>query len=458
MPHFLLSATHKSSGKTTISIGICALLKRRGREVQAFKKGPDYIDPLWLTTATGRPCHNLDFHTQSDSEITAYFSRLSAHTDLSIIEGNMGLFDSIDVEGAGSNAALSVLLKAPVILILNVQGTTRSVIPMLMGYQAFEKNVNIAGVILNRVAGKRHEQRLRDVITHYTDIPIVGAIHRNPALSIDEEHLGLVPSNESAESHEKVEQIADILENHLDLDLIERIAAQGQMPPSAVSSVADSDASSIRIGIPRDEAFAFYYSEDLEALSNSGAELVFFDSLRDTQLPDVEGLFIGGGFPERHMESLSANVTLRQQIKDVINDNMPVYAECGGLMYLSRSLIWNGVQAPMVGIIPTDITMFKHPIGRGYIQLKETTNHPWGIGSKKSTTEGFPAHEFHYSKPGPIDGTSLYAYEVLRGSGIDGQHDGYLYKNLLASYAHLRDVEGNRWAKRFVEFIRLNRR
>ncbi|MCP5352885.1 MAG: cobyrinate a,c-diamide synthase [Chromatiales bacterium] len=451
MNRVLLSAAHKSSGKTTLSIGIVATLTARGRKVQAFKKGPDYIDPLWLGTASGRACHNLDFHTQNDAEIVRYFSAHADDADLAVIEGNMGLFDSIDLEGHGSNAALAALLQTPVILVLDVQGMTRSVIPVIQGYQAFDRNIRIAGLIFNRVGGERHATRLREVVAHYLDLPIVGMVHRDARLNIDEKHLGLVPSNESPAAREKVARIADIIGAQIDLDLLEQIAAQAPTLAAAERPTAVGSAD-VRLGIPHDEAFAFYYASDLEALRAAGAELVFFDAIRDQALPPIDGLFIGGGFPERHMDALAANTPMRDAIRAAIDNDLPCYAECGGLMYLSRAINWDERRADMVGVIPAEVTMHKRPVGRGYTELAQTDDAPW-----PNPTAEFPAHEFHYSSLSPIEGSPRFAYRVLRGSGIDGRHDGYVYRNLLASYTHLRDVEGNRWAARFVDFVRTHK-
>lgn len=460
-PSLLLSAPNKSSGKTTLTIGISAALAARGLEVQTFKKGPDYIDPMWLTNATERPCHNLDFNTQAEDEILRDFHSCGRDADIALVEGNMGLFDSIDVEGKGSNASMASLLGTPVILVLSAQGTTRSLVPLLLGYQAFDPSIKIAGVLLNRVAGSRHEKRLREVIGHYSDIPIVGAVHRNAQLSIDEEHLGLVPSNESSNANDKIQRIRSIIEEQVDLDLLLELAGPKTVQTQAPPSTTDSESAmpySVRIGIPRDKAFGFYYEGDLDALRAAGAELVFFNAIEDPSLPTVDGLFIGGGFPERYLDELGANASLMQDIAEAIDHGLPTYAECGGLMYLSRSISWDEQTRSMVNIIPTDITMHKRPIGRGYIQLQETEHCPWPINGHNSSAT-FPAHEFHYSSASPLETDkggepARYAYQVLRGTGMDGKRDGFVYKNLLANYAHLRDVDNNHWAERFVNFVR----
>lgn len=453
MPQLLLSAAHKSSGKTTISLGLCAALARSGLRVQPFKKGPDYIDPMWLGIAAGRPCLNLDFHTMEPDELRRFFVRHSGGSDVSVIEGNMGLFDSLDVEGKGSNAAMAKLLETPVVLVLDVKGATRSIVPIILGFQQFDPQLNIAGLILNKVAGKRHEERLREAIRHYCDIPILGAIHRDERLAIDERHLGLIPSNEVAEIEAKLAVIADIIASQVDLEALKQLATAAPLPRVPVTAEEKlKPASDVRIAIARDAAFGFYYPDDLEQLQRAGAELVPFDTLNDTALPaDIDGMFIGGGFPETQMKALEANTAMRHSIRQAIEDGLPAYAECGGLMYLSRSLRWGEQQCEMVGIIPGDTVMHKKPIGRGYAKIIETEAAPWP-GS--SPGQCYNVHEFHYSSLENLPDGLQYAYRLERGHGIDRRHDGLLYKNLLANYVHLRDVNGNHWTQRFVDFVR----
>lgn len=451
-PRLLIGAVHKSSGKTTLTLGLCAALRRRGLSVQPYKKGPDYIDPMWLSQATGQPCFNLDFQTQGHDELLATLHRYTA--DISIIEGNMGLFDSIDIEGRCSNAALAALLQTPVILVINALGMTRSVIPIVRGYQTFDPSIRIAGIILNNVAGKRHEERLREVFARYIDIPLLGCVLRNPQLAISERHLGLIPSNELDEVEEKLAFIANMIGQQLDLEKILEIARTAPALPAARLAGTPAEpppaAGRVRIGIARDAAFGFYYPDDLERLQAAGAELVPFDTLNDPALPAVDALFIGGGFPEAHMAALEANQSMRASIREAIEGGLPAYAECGGLMYLARSIRWGEKTAAMVGLIPGDAVMHERPQWRGYARLQETANHPWLQGDPAE----FDAHEFHYSTLENLDDALPYAYTVLRGAGINAAHDGIVYKNLLANYAHLRDVGTHHWTRRFVEFIR----
>ncbi len=452
MAHLFISAAHKSSGKTTLSIGLCGAFRQRGLSVQPFKKGPDYIDPMWLSRAAGKDCYNLDFHTQKHNEILSVFGHHTNSTDISIIEGNKGLYDGLDLEGTNSNAALVTLLDSPVILVIDAQGMTRGIAPLILGYQAFEKDLNIAGVILNKLGGSRHESKLRAVIEHYTDVPVVGAVHHDPMLDIQERHLGLIPSNEAASVERQIQAIADVIGQHVNLDQLQHIANHATTPAYQPLPKTESVTADIRIGIAQDTAFGFYYPDDLAAFRSAGAELVSIDTLHDIQLPEIDGLFIGGGFPETQMQTLEANISLRDSIRTAIEAGLPVYAECGGLMYLSRSLQWNESKCSMVGALPMDTRMHQRPQGRGYVQLARMRNPLWNKVVNKS--KHINAHEFHYSSAENLEKTTQFAYRVLRGHGINGQHDGIIHRNVLANYSHMRNVENNPWVKQFVDFVR----
>lgn len=454
MAHLLISAAHKSSGKTTIAAGLCRAFARRSLAVQPFKKGPDYIDPMWLGTAAGRPCHNLDYHTMSVPEIFATFSREAYGADVAVIEGNKGLYDGLALDGSNSTAALAVALSAPVVLVIAAEGMTRGIAPLILGYQAFDPAVHIAGVILNRVGGSRHEAKLRAAIEHYTDIPVLGAVHRQTALVIGERHLGLVPANELAHAEATLEVIADTIEAYVDVNRLLALAAAAPRLAAAPGPTRPRRRADVRIGIAYDSAFGFYYAGDLTALAAAGAELIPFDTLRDSHLPLVDGLFIGGGFPETHMAALEANVSLRTDIRAAIDAGLPTYAECGGLMYLARCIVWRGERRNMVGAVPADAVMYDVPQGRGYMRLKETGAGPWPLLDADGAPSVIAAHEFHYAALENFTKMPVFAYDVLRGHGIDGRHDGLVYGNLLASFAHLRDVEANRWTRRFVDFVR----
>ena len=490
MPRLFVSAAHKSSGKTTVSVGIVAALRARGLLVQPFKKGPDYIDPMWLTVAAGRGCCNLDFHTMGRGEIREEFTRRWEGAGLALIEGNKGLHDGVSVDGADSNAALAKLLAAPVVLVVDTRGITRGIAPLLRGYRDFDPEVWIAGLILNQVGGERHEAKLVHAVQAYTDIPVLGAIGRSPELALSTAHLGLVPPAEIEEAGSRVERIARRIEADVDLDRVHGIAAQAEVLDTAPAKALDTvrgealdtargealdtapakaldtvgaetlDAArvppapctrDVRIAIARDAAFCFYYPGDLEALEAAGARLVPFDTLHDPAAPEADGIFIGGGFPERAMSALEANAPMRASLRDRIARGTPVYAECGGVMYLARRIRWNERVCEMVGAIPADVVMHRRPRGRGYVVLEPTGDAPW----TPLANGPVHAHEFHHSSLENLAGADWrYAYRVRRGHGIDGERDGIVIGSLLASYGHLRDVEGCRWAERFVAYVR----
>jgi len=458
MHRFLISAAHKSSGKTTLSIGLAAALRARGLSVQPFKKGPDYIDPLWLGRAAGRGCRNLDFFLSPHDEIRAQFAH-GHDADVCLVEGNKGLYDGLALDGSNSNAALARLLDLPVILVLDTRGQTRGIAPLILGYQAFEPDIRIAGVILNRLGGSRHEAKLRAVVEHYTDVPVIGAVHEDAQLAVVERHLGLMPANEASHAEQTIAAIADRVARQVDLDRLLSISATATpLAPPPVQGLDRPAPQTIRVAIARDAAFGFYYTDDLDALAAAGAELVPFDTLKDARLPPCEALFIGGGFPESFVDELSANTVLRADIRKAIENGLPTYAECGGLMYLAQSISWHGKTRPMVGVIPGDILMHEKPVGRGYVVIEPTEQHPWRCPPCRPASADFSqslhAHEFHYSEIRGLPADTRYAYAVKRGHGVDGQHDGILRHNLLASYTHLRSTAGCDWPGRFVEFAK----
>ena len=454
MAHLYIAATQKSSGKTTLSIGLCRAWRDAGVRVQPFKKGPDYIDPLWLTEACSRPCYNLDFHTMRRAEILDALARELDRADLGLIEGNVGLFDSIDPAGSNSNAELAKFLGAPVVLVVNCHGMGRGIVPLLLGYQAFDPGLNLAGVILNKVGGTRHARNLIAALEHYTDLPVLGVMHRDDDIEIAERHLGLMPSNEAEAAEAWINRIRGRVAEQVDLSRLLAIAEEAPRPPLAEASPSiDARAGEVvRIGIARDAAFGFYYPDDLRALAAAGAELVELSPLADRELPSVDALYIGGGFPECRMAELEANREMREQIADFIARGGPVYAECGGLMYLCEAIDWKGERREMVGALKAEVRMHARPQGRGYVRLRETSDFPWPAGAGAAACE-IPAHEFHHSSLVAPDPAWRYGYDVLRGVGIDGAHDGIVQGHLLACYSHLRDVGGVRWTRRFVEHI-----
>ena len=446
-----ISAAHKSSGKTTLTLGLCAALHARGHAVQPFKKGPDYIDPQWLGMAAQRPCYNLDFHMMLRDEIEQQFARAAVTARISLIEGNKGLYDGLDLDGSNSNAALAKLLGAPVALVIDARGMTRGVAPLILGYQAFDPEIRIAGVILNNLGGSRHESKLRAVIEHYTDVEVIGAVQHDPSMQIAERHLGLVPANEQDAARARIQHVGERVAAQVDLD---RLLAIGDSAPAfnvPLPTGTAAPAERLRIGIAHDQAFGFYYSEDIDTLRAANVELVDIDTLRAQTLPAVDGLIIGGGFPEMFMAELEANRALRANVRNAVEAGLPTYAECGGLMYLSKSLNWKGQTREMVGVVPGDTVMHERPVGRGYTRLQPTGNDRW------QESASIPAHEFHYSSLENLPDDSMYAYQVTRGHGIDGQHDGYQQHNLLAGFMHRRGTGAQGWIAPFLNQVRAHK-
>ena len=451
MTALYISAAHKSSGKTILSMGLCAALKNRGYSVQAFKKGPDYIDPAWLSLASGKPCHNLDFFTSTTPFIQSQFYHYAANNDVALVEGNKGLHDGLSLDGSDSNAALAKLLNLPVVLVLDSMGITRGIAPMLKGLQSFDPEVRVAGVILNKVAGSRHKSKLVAAVETYTDIPIFGVVGRDRSLELDERHLGLIPGNElGSEAGGFIQKLQARVSEEVDLDKI--LACKStDSHDFKLEFCKKPKRSGLRIAIARDQSFGFYYPADLDRFAELGVTLVEFDTSTDAGLPgSIDGLLIGGGFPETKLRAISSNHSLLIDIKAKLSDGLPAYAECGGLMYLSRSIQFNDLILPMVGTIPADVVMHKTPQGRGYVQLESTPAHPW---TGNPGTGLLNAHEFHYSSLANLAPDTQFAYRVRRGHGIDGTNDGIMVGNLLANYCHLRQTDTCEWVDQFVDFI-----
>ncbi len=446
-----ISAAHKSSGKIIVSLGISAAFRSLGLAVQPFKKGPDFIDPLWLSAATGRGCRNLDFHTMSRDEILGCFATHSEGADLAVVEGNKGCYDGVATDGHDSAVALARLLAAPVVLVIDTEGMTRGIAPLLVGYRRFDPDLAIAGVILNKVAGPRHEAKLRRAVETYTDFPVLGALHRSSQLGIKERHLGLVPANEAAEARVVIDRIAAIVAQQVDLAALLTIARAARAVPAIPRPATIAwGGPRRRIGLASDPAFGFYYHDDLDGLAEAGCDPIPFNTLTDRRLPpDLDGLFLGGGFPETHMAALEANVDLRSDIRTAVRVGLPVYAECGGMMYLCCGISWQGEHRAMVGTLDADAVMHARPQGKGYVRLEETEDAPW----PGRTGGSIPAHEFHYASIENLGPNTRFAYRVLRGHGITGGKDGIVAGRTLASFSHLRGVGTHPWPRRFAEFV-----
>ena len=356
----------------------------------------------------------------------------------------MGLYDSYDTEGEGSTAWMARLLGAPVILLINASRMTRSVAAMVTGYQHFEPETGIAGVILNNVSLSGHRRKLVAAIERYCDIPVLGSIPTDSSFTIAEQHLGLIPYRAAEDALSIIKRVRDSIKDYLDLDGILTIARKAKAQPRTVVNETQRGTPLVQIGVMLDRAFNFYYPENLEALYQAGANLVFIDSLQDRRLPDIDGLYIGGGLPELFSKELEANRGLRQDVAQAIEDGLPVYAECAGLMYLCRGVRWHGEWYEMVGVIPSEVEICPQTQGHGYVVAEVTRGNPWlPVGL---TVRG---HQFHHSRLSHPDALE-FAYHMKRRREHDPEVDGIVYKNLFAAYTHLHAFSVPQWAEAFV--------
>ncbi len=466
LPGIVIAALRGGSGKTIFSVGTIAALKKRGHRVAPFKKGPDYIDAGWLAMAAGRPCYNLDTFLIDRDQILSSFHCYANNTDLAVIEGNRGLYDTIEINVQTSTARLAKLLDLPVILCIDGTKTTRTMAAVVMGCQHFDPEVKIRGVVLNRVAGARHENNLRQNIEHYCGIPVVGAVPKLKQ-SFPERHMGLVPTPEHDWAQESIATVADVAAKYLDLDTILAIAREHVDPradaclesttrePTPCATLKRLEIGAAhrdlqvkpRIGVIKDSAFQFYYQENFEALEAAGAELVFTSPLREKTLPDVDALYIGGGFPETHARELSQNQTYRDHIKALADQGLPIYAECGGLMYLGQELVLDQETFPMVGVFPLTFGLFKKPQGHGYTILQVDGDNPYFPRGTE-----IKGHEFHYSKVIATQGDALdLVFKTKRGQGLIDDKEGLCYKNVLATYTHIHAFGTPTWAEALVK-------
>jgi cobyrinic acid a,c-diamide synthase len=451
IPRLVIAGLSGNTGKTIVSLSILSALRRRGFSVSAFKKGPDYIDSAWLSAAAGKTCRNLDTYMVAPRDVLASFCTHAEGWDFSIIEGNRGVFDGKDHSGTHSTAELAKLLDSPTVLVVNAAKATRTLAAMINGCVAFDPDLKIAGVILNRVAGKRHERVIARSIEEYCGLPILGVVPNagSNIPIIPMRHLGLVTPSEFDSDPPFEARLKEIADEHLDLDGLMDVARSApQLLPDESTPGAETRAE-VRIGFFDDSVFTFYYPENLEALRAAGADLVSVSSLRDRSLPDMDALYIGGGFPETHAEQLTQNHSMMESVREAACDGMPIYAECGGLIYLSESLMFHGSRYPMAGLFPVELEMHDRPVGHGYTLSRVDRDNPFF--SKGLIIRG---HEFHYSGPrtGRYENKTCMVMES--GTGLGHGRDGLLYKNTLACYGHIHADGVRDWAPSMVSLAR----
>lgn len=443
MPRLLVAGLSGGSGKTLVTMGLLLLLRREGVSVRAFKKGPDYIDPAWLTWAADSPAHNLDTYLMGAERVCAAFARNGLENGINLIEGNRGLFDGFDAAGTHSSAVLARTLAAPVVLVVDASKMTRTAAALVLGCQRLDPQLSLRGVVLNNVTGRRHEQVLRAAIEESCGIPVVGALARMAINPLPERHLGLVPPEEHGAVAQMHQKLLAMVEGRLDVDALLAIA-HGAPPLSGCPReiCVTPDALNLRIGYLRDSAFNFYYPENLEAIEKTGAELIALSPLRDRTIPgNLHALYIGGGFPETHARELAANTDFLAWLKRACAEGLPVYAECGGLMLLARNLIARGVRWPMAGVFPVDVEVCSTPQGHGYCELQVDRANPF-------FTQGadLRGHEFHYSRIAAAPEDAQSACAVLRGTGCLPGRDFLLAYNVMAGYTHLHATAAPEWA------------
>jgi cobyrinic acid a,c-diamide synthase len=461
IPRIVITALRGGSGKTILSIGIIGALRNRGLRVSPFKKGPDYIDAGWLALAAGQPCYNLDPFLIEPRKIIQSFTDHTLGSTFAVIEGNRGLFDGTDLAGTTSTAELAKLLRAPVLLCLDCTKSTRTLAAVVQGCIGFDRDVAIRGVVLNRVAGSRHENSIRNSIETFCGIPVLGAIPKLNRQDFPERHMGLVPTDEHGWAKASVEASAEMARKYINLDALLEVAQYSaeQNQDFLITETRDPIGSEYpeasmgskdqrpRIGIIRDAAFQFYYPENIEALKNAGADILFISPLSQDNPPEIDALYIGGGFPETHAAQLAENQLFRNRLKALAESDLPIYAECGGLMYLGENLILDGTPYPMCGVLPVEFGFSERPQGHGYTVVRVSQENPYfPIG------EELKGHEFHYSYALRWHGSDKnLAFTMKRGTGLVNGMDGICYKNVLATYTHLHALGTPKWADALIQ-------
>jgi cobyrinic acid a,c-diamide synthase len=441
------------SGKSVVAVGITAALARQGVKVVPFKKGPDYIDAGWLQLAAGQKCYNLDPYLMSQEAVIDSFARRSQTADIVIVEGNRGLFDGVNADGGYSTADLALTLGLPVVLVVDCTKTTRTVAALVLGCLKFDERLHITGVILNQIATDRQRLLVTEAVQRYTGIPVLGSVPRQKRDIFPMRHLGMIPHQEYGNSGEALAYLADLVVNNIDFPRLVGIMAS--LPNAVPGEHAEKlrPQPSVKIGILQDAAFQFYYSENLEALEKAGAKLIYINAMQDEGLPEIDGLYIGGGFPETGARELAANVRFRQSIKKAADQHLPIYAECGGLIYLGTSIVLDAEEFPLAGVFPIRFGMAKKPQAHGYTTFSvEKENGFYSVGTEVK------GHEFRYSKILQWQGTDAQlALKMIRGTGFINGRDGLIYNNVLALYTHVHAEGTPQWAGNFVERCRQTR-
>ncbi len=453
-PRIVIGGLSGDSGKTMITCGLLECLRASGVNVAAFKKGPDYIDAAWLSLSSGKLTRNLDTYLMGTQKVKGSFLRNASAEGINIIEGNRGLFDGVDSQGTHSTAELAKLLQAPVIIVLNVSKMTRTAAALVFGCKFLDSELNILGVILNRVAGKRHIEIAKESIEGETGIPVLGTIPKLPAKFIlPERHLGLITPAEFEKRSSFLKDMRCIIKDNVDIPKIKEIAfnapsisydpveAEAEPGTGTTNKFTGEAPGRVKIGFFRDKSFSFYYPENLEALEMAGAELIPVSSTEHFEPDDIDAFYIGGGFPELNLPGLSSNKEMTTTIKRLAEGGLPIYAECGGLIYLAEEIIYKGKKYSLSGVLPVSINLHNKPQGHGYCEMTVDRENPfYNTGTK------IKGHEFHYSKIFKHDPDIKSCLSVSRGYGCYDGRDGLSYKNVFASYVHIHALATPEWA------------
>jgi len=455
-PRIILGALRGGAGKTVVSLSLIAGWSRKGLRIAPFKKGPDFIDAAWLKEASGRPCYNLDTFLMGRETALSSFANRVRGADGAVIEGNRGLYDGMDIQGSHSTASLAKLLDVPVILVIDCTKATRTVAALVLGCQKMDPDLKIRGIILNQIAGRRHAEVTRSSVEDTCQLPVLGEIPRLTDSPFDERHLGLIPPPEHRRKEDAFGFCKEIGDRYLDLDGLWNVAREAPPLPPPESDEAfnrNEIAPSVRIGVVKDSAFQFYYPDNLEELEQKGASLVEVSALRDRCLPSVDCLYIGGGFPETHLEELAANSSFLRSLREAVDNDFPVYAECGGAMYLGQSVRIHNKTYPMANVFPVVFTLEERPCGHGYTVLLSDRENPYF-----ETGVTLRGHEFHYSRVAEWKEKQIpFAFKVKRGVGFDGKRDGLVHKNVLSLYTHIHSLGERRWAGALIRRAQLQR-
>ena len=470
IPRILIAGDRSSAGKTTISIGIMSVLRDMGYIVQPYKVGLDFIDPSYHTEVTGRFSRNIDGYLMSENVVCEVFSHASIGADIAVIEGVRGLFEGLEATtDIGSTAQIAKILKCPVVMTIDARSITRSAAALISGYKSFDPDVNIVGVILNNIGSSRHAEKAKTAIEIYTNIPVIGVIRRIDSMKISMRHLGLIPAIEGrrrvANFDTNLIRIKEIIKDGIDIDRFISFANSARPLEKPIDNIFKEQLveNKIKIGVALDEAFNFYYRDNLELLEFAGSELVYFSPVNDRTIPDVDGLYIGGGYPELFTSELEDNDSMRDAIKQTSKEGLPIYAECGGLMYLTQEIMTNvagsgnyhmaemkGGTFKMAGVIPGKTLMGHKRVVSYNIGNFIKDNVIGNVGTS------FIGHEFHHSGIIDIPDDTEFAIKLDRGVGIKGEFDGILVNNTMATYAHLHAASYTNFARVFVESCRTN--